>query len=237
MFYASMNACFQYPEIALRMWCLRTLNLQPATYGLVVTAAGIPWACKPLVGALVDVNKRRRLAVLVSALFTVFPWVFIAMGLIKGALGAGLCITLSSSGLCYMDITSDAILVKRVRDEKVDELGTMQSNCWIARAVGAILAGTMGGLMTTYGMSMGIENILGFTGVLIFPGAVALYLEAEDVRQAQCADICYKLKRVTRTLTSTALLRPCVFIFLLCSMPNCGNTLSAFFQTALEFSD
>ena len=236
LFYASMNACFQYPEIALRIWCLQTLKLQPATYGLVITAAGIPWACKPLVGALVDVNKRRKLAVLIASLMTIIPWCVIAAGAVKTALAAGACITLSSTGLCYMDITSDAILVKKVRDEQMDKLGTKQSNCWIARAVGAIFAGIVGGVMATYEMHIGVERILGFTGALVVPGAVALYSETEDVSHAQCYDICYKLKRVGTTLTSKALLRPCLFIFLLCSMPNCGNTLSAFFQTALKFT-
>ena len=101
---------FQYPEIALRIWCLQTLKLQPATYGLVITAAGIPWACKPLVGALVDVNKRRKLAVLIASLMTILPWSIIASGCVQTAAAAGACITLSSAGLCYMDIQATPYL-------------------------------------------------------------------------------------------------------------------------------
>jgi len=236
LFYASMNACFQYPEIALRIWCLNVLNLQPAAYGMVLTSAGIPWACKPLLGALVDVNKKRRLGVFIAATFTIVPWIIIALGHVSGAFGAAFLLTLSSTGLCYMDITCDAILVTRVRDEEADKLGTLQSNCWLARAIGAVVAAIMGGVLATYAMRFGVENLLGFTGALGLPGAIALFYETTDVEGRKFSEICVKFKRVYRTITSTALAKPCVFIFLLCSMPNCGNTLSAFFQTALKFT-
>lgn len=236
LFYASMNGCFQYPEIALRIWCLSVLNLEPATYGMVLTAAGIPWACKPLLGALVDVNKYRRMGVMLAALCTILPWIMISIGAVKSAYSAGFFITMSSTGLCYMDITCDAILVSRVRDEETGKLGTMQSNCWLARATGAVLASITGGITATYAIDVGVERLLGFTGILALPGGIALYYETSDMESRKCSEVGVKLKRVYNTLRSTALAKPCIFIFLLCSMPNCGNTLSAFFQTALEFT-
>ena len=231
-----MNACFQYPEIPLRIWCLDTLGLQPATYGLVVTAAGIPWACKPLIGALVDVNKRRKLGVLVAAITTLVPWILVASGSINSALAAGACITMSSTGLCFMDITCDAILVTYVRGESEGALGTLQSNCWIARAAGAVIAAVFGGAMGVYADKVGITHVLGITGLLAIPGAVALYVEASETAAQGLSEICTKLKRVAYTLKSPALLKPCLFIFLLCAIPNCGNTLSAFLKTELHFT-
>ena len=236
LFYASMNACFQFPEIPLRIWCLEKLKLSPATYGLVVTSAGIPWACKPIIGAIVDTINRKRLSIVIAAFLNVSPWFFISNGMVKNALQAAVCITTSSAALCFMDITCDAIMVKHVRNESMQDLGVLQSNCWISRAIGAIVACAVAGYAASHADVGQMQSIIGYTGLVALPGTFALITEVQQWPPEENENMCTKLRNVGRAILSRDLLKPCLFIFALCAIPNCGNTLSAFFQTKLHFN-
>ncbi len=228
-----MNACFQFPDVALRMYLIDTLALSPSAYAFVTSMAAVPWALKPLIGAMVDCNPHRKASLVVCGIGISLPWAIVASGAFTGPISISVLIIVSSASLCYADVTADAILVPYVRRETEDEMGKLQSSCWMARAAGAVIAGLAGG-----GIVYVIEprKALYVMTIMGIPTCVSIYGIAQNVASPSWATIKYRGKRVLNTLTGHTLLKPCIFIFALCAMPSYGATLMVFFQTELRFT-
>ena len=228
-----MNACFQFPDVALRMYLVDTLALTPSAYAFVTSMAAVPWALKPLIGAMVDCNPYRRASVLACGAGISLPWAIIASGSVTGPVPISVFIIISSASLCYADVTADAILVPFVRQESTEDMGKLQSSCWMARATGAVVAGLAGGFVV---YTMEPRKALYIMTALGIPTCLCIYTIANDVASPSWATIKQRGRRVYRTLKGDTLLKPCIFIFALCAMPSYGATLMVFFQTELRFT-
>ena len=212
---------------------LTYINLQPSEYAMVISAAGIPWAVKPLVGLFVDVNNYKRTAIFISGVLIVMPWIIMYFGIVNNAALAALCITASSLGLCVTDVMADALLVTKVRLESNNDIGKLQASCWLSRAVGGLAAAVIGGVCSA---KFGAEITLMMTGFIAVPGLLALWSVCMESSGVSCAEALVKTKVVAQTISGDALRRPCIFLFVLNAMPSIGAALGAFFQTELLFT-
>ena len=233
LFYGMMNSCFQFPDVALRMYLVDTLALTPSAYAFVTSMAAVPWALKPFVGAVVDCNPYRKASLLVCGMGISLPWAVLASGAVTGPAGISALIIVSSASLCYADVTADALLVPFVRQESTDDMGKLQASCWMARACGAVLSGLAGGGIVYV---MHPRKALYIMTALGLPTCLCIYNLATDVPVPSWRTVKNRGRKVVQTLKGDKLFRPCIFIFALCAMPSYGATLMVFFQTELRFT-
>ena len=148
LFYACMTATMQLPEVAFRIYLVQHMGFRPATYAMVISTYGIPWAVKPLWGFMVDNIHHRWLCVMLCSWGFVACWLAMGLAANESATGLSAVAALSSACLCVMDVIADADLVIRVREEDDDSVGILQSHVWIARASGSFVAAIAGGLLS-----------------------------------------------------------------------------------------
>ena len=217
----------------MRMYLIGNLSMSPSAYAFVTSMAAVPWALKPIIGAAVDCNPYRRSSILACGFGISLPWAIIASGAVTHAVAISVLIIVSSACLCYADVTADAILVPYVRRESTEDMGKLQSSCWIARAAGAVVAGIAGGTIVYAIPARTALYIMTAMGV---PTCLCIYGIATDITAPTCAVVKIRAKRVKLALSGPNLFKPCIFIFALCAMPSYGATLMVFFQTELRFS-
>ena len=233
-FYGFMSACFQLPEVALRMFLLQNLGVGPSAYGFIISMGGIPWALKPIIGVAVDMNPYRKQSVVLSGIAILVPWLFIGFGFTTSSHAISALIGVSSLGLCYADVVCDAELVNMVKKEDNSDVGKLQSNCWIARAVGSTVAAVFGAVIV-YGMSA--RHALLFTPLAGIAACICLYRFPFPSRSCEgCGEAKKKAIDLKKALSSEHLARPCIFIFVLCAVPSYGATMMAFLQSELKFT-
>ncbi|KXZ51762.1 hypothetical protein GPECTOR_11g206 [Gonium pectorale] len=107
----------------------------------IISASGIPWAVKPLIGMLSDTvplwGYRRKSYLVASGLGGALSWLLLCLAARSrsGALGP---ILLTSAASAVSDVVVDSMVVERARREKLADSGSLQSLCWAAYAVGQV---------------------------------------------------------------------------------------------------
>tara|TARA_Y100000592_G_scaffold32332_1_gene51368 strand:- start:4749 stop:6080 length:1332 start_codon:yes stop_codon:yes gene_type:complete len=233
LFYACMTATMQLPEVAFRIYLVQHMGFRPATYAMVISTYGIPWAVKPLWGFMVDNIHHRWLCVMLCSWGFVACWLAMGLAANESATGLSAVAALSSACLCVMDVIADADLVIRVREEDDDSVGILQSHVWIARASGSFVAAIAGGLLSR---STSVYNVFIMNGLIIIPGAFGLIASLVPRRASGCSEVMGKVRLLYTTVKKPSIWKPCVFIFVLSAIPTCYFALAAFMQTTLDFT-
>ncbi len=166
LFYFSLSFLFQLPELALLQQS-RDNNYSATEYGVVGGLSSLPWVLKPAWGHIVD-KHALPLSVWCLVCYVVYASAFYVLTLDVGIEMFALCATLVSWSLCFMDVIVDCVTVTYVRDhETKDDSGTFQTRIWQLRAVGGLIAGLLGGVLTS---EVGAETVLWLCIVLfVFP--------------------------------------------------------------------
>jgi len=132
-----------------------------------------------------------------------------------------------------MDVIADSELVKRVKNEGSDDVGTLQSHVWTCRAVGSLIASLIGGLVANY-LSMQVIALL--TALVIVPGSISLSRSITPRKACGWFTVMNKIRMLRRTITQKNIRKPLIFIFFVSAMPSCGFAMMYFFQNSLRFS-
>ena len=162
LFYFSLSFLFELPELALLQQS-RDNNYTATQYGVVGGLSSLPWVLKPVWGHIVD-KHALPLVVWCLMCYVVYAVAFYVLTLDISIEIFALCATMVSWSLCFMDVIVDCVTVTYVRDhETQDNSGTFQTRIWQLRAVGGLLAGLLGGVLTS---EVGAEAVLWLCALL-----------------------------------------------------------------------
>lgn len=237
LFYFSLSFLFELPELALLQQSRN--NAYTATqYGVVGGVSALPWVLKPVWGCIVD-NYALPLSVWCLLCYVVYAMAFYVLTLDIGIEIFALCATLVSWSLCYMDVIVDCVTVTYVRDHETQgDSGTFQTRIWQVRAMGGLLAGMLGGVLTS---QVGSESVLWLcVALFVFPLAALcrsapfarLYAQKQRMvpqpqPHQQGADVHRGSHRSIMSGVCTPDLRGMVlFSFLIAATPSIGGYLS-----------
>ena len=140
------------PDVAKRMMFVNTLQIEPAVQAaLFGVLLSVPWQFKLGMAFLTDsvpIGGRRRIPYLLVCL-SVQAVVNLCIGLLVGpdlSVGvlAGLLFASTVSQVMVGTIL-DTLTVENMRNEVGKEVGSLQSNCWIALQLGGLLGLVLGG--------------------------------------------------------------------------------------------
>ena len=140
----------------------------------------------------------------------VICWCLIALDVTVSVWAMTLNCTFQSFFLCCMDVIADSELVKRVKQESGDDVGTLQSHVWTCRAVGSLLASLAGGLVANY---LSMEVIAFVTAFVIVPGSISLSSSIRKQKACGWSTVKNKISILCRTVTQKNIRKPLIFIF------------------------
>ena len=232
-FYACMTAAFELPDVAFRIYCITFLEFSPSQFALLASTTIVPWSVKPVWGFLIDNSSHLVRSVIFCVVGFVMCWCLVALEVTVSVWSMTLNCTFQSFFLCYLDVIADSELVKRVKKEDPDDVGTLQSHVWTCRAVGSLLASLIGGVLANY---LSMRHIGLITGFVIVPGSIALSSSIERQQGCGWSTVQNKVRILRRTISQDNIRKPLIFIFCVAAMPSCGFAMMYFFQNGLLFT-
>ncbi|MFM6189383.1 MAG: folate/biopterin family MFS transporter [Planktothrix sp.] len=213
------------------------LGMSPAEVSVLLGIVAIPWVIKPLFGFISDglpiLGYRRRPYLILSGLFGSLSWVALAT-IVHTPWAAALAIALSSLCIAVSDVIVDSLVVERARHESLSNVGSLQSVCWGATAVG--------GLMTAYLSGFLLEKFNPQTIFLItasFPLIVSLVaglITEEFVQEnSNWERIKFQIKNLRQAISQKSIWLPTAFIFLWQATPTADAAFFFFTTNELGF--
>lgn len=233
LFYACMTAAFELPDVAFRIYCITFLEYSPAQFAFLASTMILPWAIKPLWGFVIDNSSHVVRSVVFCLIGFVICWCLVALEITVSVWSMTLNCLFQSFFLCYMDVIADAELVKRVKKEESEDVGTLQSHVWTCRAIGSLIASLAGGLVANY-LSMNVIALL--TAIVIVPGSISLSRSIQQQKACGWSSVINKVRVLRRTVAQKNIRKPIIFIFCVSAMPSCGFAMMYFFQNSLRFT-
>lgn len=228
-----MTAAFELPDVAFRIYCITFLEYSPTQFAFLASTMILPWSVKPMWGFLIDNSSHLVRSIVLCVTGFVMCWVLVAFEVGTSVWAMTLNCTFQSFFLCYMDVIADAELVKRVKDEGEDDVGTLQSHVWTCRAIGSLVASMLGGVVAKY-LSMKVISFI--TAFIIVPGCITLSNTIRIVPACGWSHTWSKLRVLRRTVSQKNIYKPLIFVFCVSAMPSCGFAMIYFFQNSLRFS-
>jgi folate/biopterin transporter len=219
-------------RLAISFFLKDELALSPAEVSVLFGLASLPWVLKPLYGFLSDsvslLGYRRRSYLILAGCFGSLCWLSLAT-LVHAPWQATLAIAGSSLAIAVSDVIVDSIVVERVHDQSQAEVGSLQSLCWGATALGGLLTAYLSGLLLEHWSQRTL-----FAITAIFPLLVALAAllinELPESRPLNWAVAQQQLGNLKQALFQKAILLPVGFLFLWQATPS-SETAFFFFTT------
>jgi len=229
------------PDVAKRMMFVNTLQIEPAVQAaLFGVLLSVPWQFKLGMAFLTDsvpIGGRRRIPYLLVCL-SVQAVVNLCIGLLVGPeLSVGVLAGLlfaSTVAQVMIGTILDTLTVENMRNEVGKEVGSLQSNCWIALQLGGLLGLLLGGWAMQYAglsvaaiyLSVGIVKAVSL--VCTFP----IYdpkVPASQRDPARCGiKVRVLLSQVWETMKDPIIWKPTVFLFIFAAKPGNADAFNSF---------
>ena len=241
--YFLMSAAGSLPSTALMIFSAERES--PMFMAAVLSAAALPWGIKSLMGAISDSyalcgDMHRAPYIFLHAPMFTIAWAVFAEHAASSDAAFALCILLQSWCLVWVDCMLDAIMCEMVQSDQGSRDGKLQSDVWICRSVGALLASAAGGLLLQSAVT--VRQVFYVTGLLLLPtAAVAFELEKPPSSAADAAPsrrtVCGVVKQTIDLFRGTPqLARPTVFLASVAVVPSCGLALNYFLRNELHYT-
>lgn len=232
------------------------LGLSPADMAAITGVLGLPWMIKPLYGLATDrlpVFGLRRKPYLVGAGF-IGALSFLALGnSIHSSSEAFAAAIMYQVGICISDVVVDSLCVEKARDEAVQNSAgaadatlkdqiekevtmKLQSLCWWARSIGAVVAAAASGPLLT---ALGPRPV--YSLAALFPLIVALSglvsseppSSSAEMRTSLVASpskqLAVKLRKVWKEIKKKEVYVPVALVVLFLATPSSGTALFYWF--------
>ena len=236
IFYFSLGVVLQFPDLAIRFYLINE-GLEPAQLGAFIGTLVIPWCLKPVYGLISDYfpirKQRRKPYIILSNLLCSGIWFLMCFIEDRVAL-AQLLLFFASITTCFADVMYDSMLVNLAKEELDETHGKIQSWCWGARAIGALLAAAVSGVLLQVVDPPIIFMIQGFLLLIIAFFALILIDERPFKKYGSgCGTQCCDLIQAMR---NEKLWKPALFVFIFAGTPSSYSAFFVFLVNELSFS-
>jgi len=215
----------------------------PMFLAAVVSAAALPWAIKSFMGAISDSyplcgGMHRAPYILIHAPLYTIIWAVFAEHAAGSSAVFAVCIFLQSWCLVWVDCMLDAIMCEMVQTQPGARDGQLQSNVWLSRSLGALIASAAGGFLLRHTVTL--RDIFYATGIMLMPtAAMAIALEPRPQNQPdrRRRTVCGVIRQTISLFHETPqLMRPTAFLFGVAMVPSCGLALNYFLRNELHYT-
>jgi folate/biopterin transporter len=224
-------------RLAVSFFLKDELALGPAQVSALMGVAALPWMIKPVFGFVSDglpvFGYRRRPYLILSGVLGATAWISLAT-VVDTAWAATGAIALSSLSVAISDVIVDSLVVERAREESLSEVGSLQSLCWGASAVG--------GLITAYFSGFLLEHFSTHTVFAItasFPLIVSmvawLIAEVPVSDRPSWSTVTHQVQQLRHAVTQKSIWLPTAFLFLWQATPTAESAFFFFTTNELGF--
>lgn len=213
------------------------LALSPAEVSALMGIAALPWMVKPLFGFVSDglpiFGYRRRPYLILSGLVGMLSWVSMAT-IVHTAWAATVAIAISSLSVAVSDVIVDSLVVERARNESVGRVGSLQSLCWGASAVGGVLTAYFSGSLLE---RFSTQTVFAITATfpLIVAAVAWLIAESRLEEQPDWQAVTHQLRLLRQAVTQKAIWLPTAFLFVWQATPTAESAFFFFSTNELGF--
>ncbi|MEA5619678.1 folate/biopterin family MFS transporter [Cronbergia sp. UHCC 0137] len=230
-------------RLAVSFFLKDELHLTPVEMSALLGIVALPWMMKPLLGLVSDslpiFGYRRRPYLVISGILGACTWVSLAT-IVHSSWGATIAIALNSLSIAFSDVIVDSLVVERARTESLAKVGSLQSICWAATALGSLITAYFSGFLLE---QLSTRTVFWITA--LFPLIISLvaWLIAEtpiskaslNDQQTNSRSIQNQVKQLRQAFTQKAIWLPTVFIFIWQSTPSADSAFFFFFTNELHF--
>lgn len=141
---------FSFISLSIQFELVNVYKYSPSDLAFAWSCVSAPWALKPVWGFFSD-RIGRRLSVCLGMFSSGMLLAY--MPNMGSSLVIGLCIT--SFCLCFSDVATDSIVVEHTKKDG----GALQSQCWLWRSFGSLIAVGLSGSAYTYIKYAGVVRV------------------------------------------------------------------------------
>jgi folate/biopterin transporter len=224
-------------RLAISFFLKDELGLNPAQVSALIGIAAIPWVIKPVLGFISDglpiFGYRRRPYLILSGIVGAIAWIGLAT-VVNNAWTAIAAMILSSLSIAISDVIVDSLVVERARTESLSEVGSLQSLCWGATAVGGLLSAYFSGWLLE---QFNNHIVFGITASfpLIISIAALLIAEQKTSDRPNLDTVGHQWQQLRQAISQKSIWLPTAFIFLWQSTPNSESAFFFFTTNELGF--
>ncbi len=224
-------------RLAVSFFLKDELGLSPSEVSALFGISVLPWVIKPLLGFMSDgfpvFGYRRRPYLILSGILGGCSW--IALSTIVDNAGEATCaITLGSLAIAFSDVIIDSLVVERAKSESVSDIGSLQSLCKIASALGGIITAYLSGyLLQTFGS----KTIFLITALfpLIVSGVAWLIAEVPYAQPTDWKNIKTQLVQLRQVISQKKIWIPVGVMFVWQATPSSDAAFFFFTTNELGF--
>ncbi|MGM3304548.1 folate/biopterin family MFS transporter [Anabaena sp. WFMT] len=230
-------------RLAVSFFLKDELHLSPVEVSALLGIVALPWMIKPVFGFISDglpiFGYRRRPYLVLSGILGSAAWVSLST-LVHTSLGATIAIALSSLSVAFSDVIVDSLVVERARVESKAQVGSLQSICWGATALGGLITAYFSGLLLEYFTTRTVFLVTALFPLIISAAAwliteTPIHKNTPENHQTNSFNVSTQLKQLRQAFTQKAIWLPTLFIFLWQSTPSGDAAFFFFFTNELHF--
>jgi len=228
--YFTFGFVMSFPAIAVQFIFTDKMHISPVTMAVSYSIASMPWCVKPIYGYISDKYAlfnwgKRRPYIAYSGLFA--SYIYISLGKVTNDFYATVAMLSGASLLiCVADVCADSITVELVKSEK--DRGVLQSNNWIARALGTLVGSFAGGM--SYDV-IGADAVFKLTGLMPLLMALFVWKLPKSKVKAMDSTVWHLLWANVTDQRELALI-----LFLITIPPNYGTFYTYFLREELKYT-
>ena len=183
IFYFLLGFLQSYPRVALREFMMQTLHASPALQQIMTGVIMLlPWQFKVLYGFLSDAfpinGQHRKPYMLFGLCLYSICWIGLGLSSATSPTIGGSCFFLfmGTFGLIFTDVMADTLVVERMKAERDQDIGNMQTLCWCMRFAGNLCGLGAGGLsMSVFALAPHVLFLInGILPLLALPSLLLL---------------------------------------------------------------
>lgn len=224
-------------RLAVSFFLKDELGLSPAEVSALFGVVALPWIIKPLFGFISDglpiLNYRRRPYLILSGLLGTSAWVALAT-VVHNAWAATAAIALSSLAVAVSDVIVDSLVVERARQESASTAGSLQSVCWGASSLGALITAYFSGALLQH-FSTHTIFLITASFPLIVSAVAWLIAESPVTEQPNFDTVKQQIGQLRQAITQKAIWMPTAFLFILQVTPTADAAFFYFTTNELGF--
>ncbi|MGL5082808.1 MAG: folate/biopterin family MFS transporter [Microcoleaceae cyanobacterium] len=224
-------------RLAVSFFLKDDLGMSPAEVSAMFGIVALPWVIKPLFGFVSDglplLGYRRRSYLILSGLMGTASWIMLSTWAHTPWM-ATLIITLSSISVAISDVIVDSLVVERVRNESISDVGSLQSLCWGTSALGGLVTAYLSGFLLELFDSRTIFLITA-SFPLIISSAAWLITEEKVSRLSSWDTVKGQISQLRQAVTQRAIWLPTAFLFIWQATPTADSAFFYFTTNELGF--